>query len=102
MMTVKVRQDIRQQARDKSLDDPDADFAASEAAKVVDPGASAVKIAENAVALPGQDFASRSELNAAFGPFEKYRVEFVLELRDLPAHRRWRDVQPIGSLPNGT
>jgi hypothetical protein len=100
MMTVEIRQNIRQQARDKSFDDPNTDFAASKAAKVVDPGASAVEIAENAVALPGEDFASRSELNAAFGPFEKDHIEFVLELRDLPAHCRWRDVQPIGSLSN--
>jgi hypothetical protein len=95
---VEARQNIRQQAGNDALDDPEIDFAAPQAAQVVNSRAGAIEITENAMTVPRQHLASGGELNPGLGALEQHRVDLVLELRDLSADRRWRDVQPVRRL----
>jgi hypothetical protein len=95
---VEARENVRQQAGHDALDDPQADLAAPEPAQVVDPGAGAVEVAKNAVAVPRQHLAGHRELDAHLRALEQHCIDLVLELGDLPADRRRRDMQAVRGL----
>ena len=67
------------------------------AAAALDLGLGLLELAERHLAALQQDTAGVCEAHAVAVPLEKRVSELLLELADLPAHRRLRDAQELGA-----
>jgi hypothetical protein len=74
--------------------------AAPGAGERLDVGTETIVILENRHNMAGKHLANRRELQTADGPFEQGRADLLLEILDLPAHRRGGDIQGPGSRPD--
>src|SRR5690242_20097925 len=92
---IEARQHVRQEFGDGAFDDGDRDMAATEAAELLELGASPAIVLLPAAHALDQDLARRGKAEATRQALEERRAELVLELQDLSVDRRWRDVEPV-------